>query len=227
MMDNHAPRMRARDYERYLDMATIAHSPDAVARLRTELRERWADDPWARDLSETLYAYQLSLSEAVESIAASAGGVSRSGAPRRPSGPADERSGAPFTHGGLLIRLYSPHDDGYHAAHPSDAIYVVAQGSGTFCDRDSRRRVTAGDLLFTAAGTAHRFETCTHDFAAWLISVGSAPEERAAPRTGSTSVLQPSTAPPSTRGTPATPRRSVARTAGARATSAALSPGRR
>ena len=87
-------------------------------------------------------------------------------------GPAGERSVALFEHGTLLVKLYAPRGRDPQTPHMRDEVYVVVQGSGTYFNGDTRRPFSAGDLLFAPAGSVHRFEDFTDDFAVWVIFYG-------------------------------------------------------
>ena len=87
-------------------------------------------------------------------------------------GPAGERSVALFEHGTLLVKMYAPRGTDPQTPHARDEIYVVARGSGTFFDGEARRPFGPGDLLFAPAGTVHRFEDFTDDFAVWVMYYG-------------------------------------------------------
>lgn len=82
------------------------------------------------------------------------------------------RSVALFEHGTLQIKLYAPRGHDPQTPHTRDEIYVVAQGSGVFFDGDERRAFQIGDCLFALAGSAHRFEDFTDDFAVWVMFYG-------------------------------------------------------
>lgn len=86
--------------------------------------------------------------------------------------PGGERSVALFEHGTLRIRMYAPRGTDPQTPHRQDELYVIARGSGVFFDGVERRPCGTGDLIFAAAGTTHRFEDFTGDFAAWVIFYG-------------------------------------------------------
>jgi mannose-6-phosphate isomerase-like protein (cupin superfamily) len=83
-----------------------------------------------------------------------------------------------FRHGTLRIELYAPRGRDVQAPHAQDEVYVVARGTGTFWDGQTRRPVGPGTLLFVAAGRPHRFEDFTADFASWVLFYGPQGGER-------------------------------------------------
>lgn len=85
---------------------------------------------------------------------------------------ASVRSIALFRHGTLLVKYYAPRGRDLQTPHTRDELYVIARGRGTFFDGASRRPFTAGDLLFAAAGTPHRFEDFSDDFGVWVMFYG-------------------------------------------------------
>jgi mannose-6-phosphate isomerase-like protein (cupin superfamily) len=89
------------------------------------------------------------------------------------------RSVALFRHGTLLVKYNAPRGTDLQTPHARDELYVVAQGRGYFRDAAGRRPCAPGDLLFAAAGTAHRFEDFSDDFGTWVMFYG--PEGGEAP----------------------------------------------
>ncbi|MBA2414211.1 MAG: cupin domain-containing protein [Burkholderiaceae bacterium] len=77
-----------------------------------------------------------------------------------------------FQHGSLLLKFYAPHGTDLQTLHTRDEVYVVAQGDGIFFDGTERRSFAAGDVLFVAAGTTHRFEEFSADFGTWVMFYG-------------------------------------------------------
>jgi mannose-6-phosphate isomerase-like protein (cupin superfamily) len=82
-----------------------------------------------------------------------------------------------FEHGTLQIEIYVPRGaDGElvdpQTPHTRDELYVVASGIGFFFNGETREPVQAGDLLFVAAGSPHRFEEFTENFATWVMFYG-------------------------------------------------------
>ncbi len=82
------------------------------------------------------------------------------------------RSVALFGHGSLQVKMYAPRGRDSQTPHSRDEIYVVARGCGNFFDGSTRRRFQAGDLIFAPAGSEHRFEDFTEDFAVWVMFYG-------------------------------------------------------
>jgi mannose-6-phosphate isomerase-like protein (cupin superfamily) len=82
------------------------------------------------------------------------------------------RSVALFRHGTLLVKYYAPRGVDTQTPHTRDELYVVARGHGVFFDGTARRRFAPGDLLFAAAGVAHRFEDFSDDFGVWVAFYG-------------------------------------------------------
>jgi len=56
--------------------------------------------------------------------------------------------------------------------HEQDEVYVVIRGRGVFFHDGKRDPFEAGDLLFVAAGTEHRFEDFSDDLAVWVVFHG-------------------------------------------------------
>jgi mannose-6-phosphate isomerase-like protein (cupin superfamily) len=77
-----------------------------------------------------------------------------------------------FEHGSLRVKMYAPRGHDPQTPHAQDEIYLVAQGRGIFDNGATRREFQVGDLLFAPAGSPHRFENFTDDFAVWVIFYG-------------------------------------------------------
>lgn len=86
-----------------------------------------------------------------------------------------------FRHGTLSVEVYRPRETDRQQPHTRDEVYVVISGSGTFVNGGVRRPFEPGEVLFVPAGTEHRFEDFTEDFATWVFFYG--PEGGEAPRT--------------------------------------------
>jgi mannose-6-phosphate isomerase-like protein (cupin superfamily) len=87
-------------------------------------------------------------------------------------GPQGERFVTVFEHGSLLVEVYAPRGVDPQKSHTRDELYVVVEGSGEFVVGQSRQGFGPGDLLFAAAGEAHRFENFSADLVVWVIFYG-------------------------------------------------------
>lgn len=87
-------------------------------------------------------------------------------------GPQREDSVSVFEHGSLVVKLYAPRGQDLQTPHSRDEIYVVANGSGEFVCGDERQAFAGHDVLFAAAGVAHRFENFSDDFYVWVFFYG-------------------------------------------------------
>ena len=92
-------------------------------------------------------------------------------------GAAGTRSVALFEHGSLQVKIYVPRGPAGEMIDPQqphtrDEIYVVVRGSGVFFNGETRQAFQTGDLFFAPAGSAHRFENFTDDFAVWVMFYG-------------------------------------------------------
>lgn len=77
-----------------------------------------------------------------------------------------------FSHGSLVVELYTPEGSDPQSPHTRDEIYVVASGSGYFVDGNERYPVEEGSFLFVPAGKEHRFEDFSPGFAVWVAFYG-------------------------------------------------------
>jgi mannose-6-phosphate isomerase-like protein (cupin superfamily) len=89
-----------------------------------------------------------------------------------------ERYVVPFRHGTMRLGLYAPRGNDPQQPHAQDELYVVVSGRGDFVCADARTTFGPGDVLFAAAGAAHRFENFSDDFATWVVFYGAAGGER-------------------------------------------------
>ena len=87
-------------------------------------------------------------------------------------GPDGKRFATIFEHGSLAVEIYAPRGIDPQQPHTRDEVYFVASGSGDYVCGDSRQTFGTTDLLFAAAGVAHRFENFTEDFAVWVLFYG-------------------------------------------------------
>ena len=77
-----------------------------------------------------------------------------------------------FSHGSLVVELYTPVGQDPQKPHARDEVYFVARGKGLFFDGAQRHSVEAGSFLFVPAGHLHRFEDFSSDFAVWVAFYG-------------------------------------------------------
>jgi mannose-6-phosphate isomerase-like protein (cupin superfamily) len=87
-------------------------------------------------------------------------------------GAQGERFVTVFEHGSLLVEVYAPRGSDPQQPHTRDEVYVVVEGSGDFVLEESRHPFRPGDLLFAAAGEAHRFENFSDDLVVWVMFYG-------------------------------------------------------
>ena len=85
-----------------------------------------------------------------------------------------------FSHGSLVVELYTPvlHDP--QKPHTRDEVYFVTRGKGFFFEGEQRHSVAAGSFLFVPAGHTHRFEDFSSDFVVWVAFYGPEGGESAA-----------------------------------------------
>ena len=77
-----------------------------------------------------------------------------------------------FSHGSLVVELYTPVGHDPQKPHTRDEVYFVTRGNGLFFDGEQRHSVGAGSFLFVPAGHIHRFENFSSDFAVWVVFYG-------------------------------------------------------
>ncbi len=87
-------------------------------------------------------------------------------------GPSGQRSISLLRHGSLDVKLSRPLPPNEQTPHAQDEVYVVFRGRGVLLHDGKREAFEAGDCLFVAAGTAHRFEDFSEDLAVWVIFYG-------------------------------------------------------
>jgi mannose-6-phosphate isomerase-like protein (cupin superfamily) len=98
-----------------------------------------------------------------------------------------------LANGSLELRWFAPKQEDGQTPHDRDELYIIASGTGTFMRAvdshpfdDTALPIQGeesvpfgpGDALFVAAGTMHRFEEFSDDFAAWVIFYGPEGGER-------------------------------------------------
>jgi len=96
---------------------------------------------------------------------------------------AAELASAPLTPGRLSrlafdtadieLRHYAPQREDKQVAHDRDELYFVIAGTGVFQRADERVAFGPGDVLYAAAGEAHRFVEFSEGFSTWVLFYGS------------------------------------------------------
>ncbi len=97
-------------------------------------------------------------------------------------------------HGTMELRWYAPQGTDPQLPHDRDELYIIVSGHGVFMRAEEKVpfgedrtmvlggaqqvSVQPGDALFVPAGTEHRFESISPDFAAWIIFYGPEGGER-------------------------------------------------
>ena len=92
-----------------------------------------------------------------------------------------------LAHGSMELRWFAPKQNDPQTPHDRDELYIVVSGTGVFMrgveslpfddsslpiQGEERVRFGPGDALFVAAGTVHRFEEFSDDFATWIVFYG-------------------------------------------------------
>ena len=77
-----------------------------------------------------------------------------------------------FSHGSLVVELYTPVGLDPQKPHSRDEVYFVTRGKGFFFDGEQRHSVESGSFLFVPAGHTHRFEDFSSDFVVWVAFYG-------------------------------------------------------
>jgi len=85
-----------------------------------------------------------------------------------------------FSHGSLVVEIYTPVGHDPQKPHTRDEVYFVTRGKGLFFDGEQRHSVEAGSFLFVPAGHTHRFEEFSSDFVVWVAFYGPEGGESAA-----------------------------------------------
>jgi quercetin dioxygenase-like cupin family protein len=71
------------------------------------------------------------------------------------------------------VGFYRPIRFDKQTPHARDEIYVIAEGSGTFCCGNEQTHFSEGDLFFVPAGVEHSFKDFSYNFATWVIFPGA------------------------------------------------------
>ena len=92
-----------------------------------------------------------------------------------------------LAHGSMELRWFAPKREDPQTPHDRDELYIIVSGTGVFMraveslpfddttlpvQGEERVRFGPGDALFVAAGTVHRFEEFSDDFATWVVFYG-------------------------------------------------------
>src|SRR5438309_8296182 len=77
-----------------------------------------------------------------------------------------------FSHGSLVVELYTPVGHDPQKPHTRDEVYFVARGKGFFFDGEQRHSIQAGSFLFVPAGQIHRFDDFSSEFVVWVVFYG-------------------------------------------------------
>jgi mannose-6-phosphate isomerase-like protein (cupin superfamily) len=87
-------------------------------------------------------------------------------------GPPGAHAASLLQRGTLHVKLSLPVPPNVQTPHEQDEIYVIVRGRGILLHDGRRDPFEAGDLLFVAAGTEHRFEDFSEDLAVWVVFYG-------------------------------------------------------
>ena len=98
--------------------------------------------------------------------------VSLADAIRKGPPPAGNLAVPIFSHGSLVVELYTPVGSDPQKPHTRDEVYFVTRGEGFIFDGAQRHAVEAGSFLFVPAGQIHRFEDFSSDFTVWVVFYG-------------------------------------------------------
>jgi mannose-6-phosphate isomerase-like protein (cupin superfamily) len=86
--------------------------------------------------------------------------------------PEGERYATALAHGSMSVGLYAPIGHDPQTPHSQDEIYIVRSGNAEFSVAGESQSCGTGDVLFVAAGVAHRFEKLSADFSSWVVFWG-------------------------------------------------------
>jgi mannose-6-phosphate isomerase-like protein (cupin superfamily) len=81
-----------------------------------------------------------------------------------------------MAHGSMTVELYAPgsNADGRdrQQPHAQDELYFVQRGQAQLQIADQCFQAGPGEVFFVPAGTEHRFENFSPDFATWVVFYG-------------------------------------------------------
>ena len=75
-------------------------------------------------------------------------------------------------HGSLALLCSFPLRPNVQTPHDQDELYFVVRGHGVLFHDGKREAFAAGDAMFIAAGTEHRFEDFSVDLTVWVAFYG-------------------------------------------------------
>lgn len=104
--------------------------------------------------------------------------LSRIPGPRTEKWPQGEPFAEALRHGSMSVEIFAPRGTDTQQPHTQDELYFVISGSAAFEHEGQRTDVTAGDVLFVAAGHRHHFEQMSFDFSTWVVFWGPQGGER-------------------------------------------------
>ena len=88
------------------------------------------------------------------------------------AGSPGQRSVSVLQRGPLDVKLEIPARPNEQTPHEQDGVYLVVRGRGVLFHDGKRDAFEAGDLLFVAAATEHRFEDFSDDLLVWRVFYG-------------------------------------------------------
>lgn len=106
---------------------------------------------------------------------------------------ADRSTALMLANGSMELRWFVPKQEDPQTPHDRDELYIIVSGTGVFMravdilpfddaslpiQGEERVEFGPGDALFVAAGTVHRFEKFSDDFATWIVFYGPEGGER-------------------------------------------------
>ncbi|MGA9332876.1 MAG: cupin domain-containing protein [Rudaea sp.] len=86
--------------------------------------------------------------------------------------PDGERYAQAFAHGTMSVGYYAPVGVDPQQPHKRDEVYIVHRGTGVLVIDRTSHAFNPGDVFFVGAGTVHRFEKFSADFATWVVFWG-------------------------------------------------------
>ena len=84
----------------------------------------------------------------------------------------------PLRHGTMRVGVYAPSGIDDQTPHEQDELYIIRRGSAEVVKDGERSKVKEDDVIFVAAGAAHRFEAMSEDFLTWVVFWGPLGGER-------------------------------------------------